>query len=93
MIIEPIITEKTLELAKRNVYTFKVKFSMNKHQIKKVIEDAFGVNVTRVRTINMKKVSKKDYRGKTKTSKAYKKAMVNLKEKEKIDLFDTKSTK
>jgi large subunit ribosomal protein L23 len=90
MKIEPIITEKTTAAAEIGEYTFKVDRRLNKFQIRKLIEDVFGVNVVRVRTITTKKEERRTAQGMKKTIKAYKKAIVMLKEKEKIDLFETK---
>lgn len=53
IIIKPIITEKTTILAENpllNQYTFQVDKSANKIQIKKAVEDQFGVTVLAVNT-------------------------------------------
>ncbi len=85
IIIAPVITEKSAQASKNNVYTFKVAKSANKIEIKKAIEAAFSVKVEDVRTLNTKPKDKKvgKYTGKTKT---YKKAIVALKDGESIDL-------
>lgn len=85
IIIAPVITEKTANQAEKNVYTFKVAESANKIEIKKAIEEVFGVKVEKVNTLNTKAKSKRvgRYTGKTKT---YKKAFVTLKDGEKIEL-------
>ena len=84
---EPIITEKSLELAKEGKYTFRVDRGLNKHQIKKLVETVFGVNVVKVRTINQKGEIKR-VRGRKRVIKPIKKAIVSLAKKEKIDLFE-----
>lgn len=85
IIIAPVITEKSAEQAEKNVYTFKVASNANKIEIKKAIEEAFGVKVEKINTLNTKSKSKRvgRYTGKTKT---YKKAFVTLKDGEKIEL-------
>ena len=85
IIIAPVITEKSAAAAEKNVYTFKVASEANKIQIKKAIEAAFGVKVEKVNTLNTKAKAKRvvRYTGKTKT---YKKAIVTLKDGEKIEL-------
>lgn len=85
IIIAPVITEKSAAQAEKNVYTFKVAESANKIEIKKAIEEAFGVKVEKVNTLNTKAKDKRvgRYTGKTKT---YKKAFVTLKDGEKIEL-------
>ena len=85
IIIAPVITEKSAAQAEQNVYTFKVASNANKIFIKKAIEEAFGVKVEKVNTLNTKSKKKRvgRYTGKTKT---YKKAFVTLKDGEKIEL-------
>ncbi len=85
VIIAPVITEKSAIQKENNVYTFKVAKDANKIQIKKAIEEAFGVKVTKVNTLNTKSKSKRvgRYTGKT---QAYKKAFVTLKDGDSIEL-------
>ena len=84
----PVLTEKSMSEAEKGNYTFFVERNMNKGQIKKAIEEAFGVNVVKVRTMNVVGEEKRTIRGRKKIIKPKKKAMVTLKEKEKIDLFE-----
>ena len=80
----PVITEKSQSLASQNVYVLKVDKKANKTQIKQVIEAKFGVKVENVTTVNIR--PKKKRVGKyTGTTKAYKKAMIKLKEGSKIE--------
>lgn len=88
--IKPILTEKGLNEAKKGKYTFYVDRGLNKYQIRERINELFGVHVVSVKTINLKSLIKKDYKGKIKKIAAKKKAVVSLKGKEKIDLFDVK---
>ena len=85
IIIAPVITEKSAYATEKNVYTFKVAKSANKIQIKKAVEAAFGVTVTKVNTLNTKAKTRRvgRYAGKTKT---YKKAIVTVKDGDKIEL-------
>ena len=64
---------------------FKVSKDANKTQIKQAIEEAFGVKVKEVRTLNTKAKAKRvgRYTGKTKT---YKKAIVTLAEGNAIEI-------
>ncbi len=84
IIIAPVITEKSATVSENNVYTFKVAKSANKIQIKKAIEAAFKVTVTKVNTLNTKAKKKRvgRYTGMTKT---YKKAIVTVKDGDKIE--------
>lgn len=88
MNLEPIITEKTLNAAKEGAYTFKVGKGLNKHQIKALIEKVFDVHVVSVKTMNVVGEIKRTYLGKKKEIKPIKKAVVRLKDKEEIALFE-----
>lgn len=86
IIIAPIITEKTADLSQNlNTYTFEVKKSANKTEIKQAIEKIFNVKVESVHTINTatkkKRVGK--YQGNT---KSIKKAIVKLSEGSSLEL-------
>ena len=90
MKLEPIITEKTTELAKAGKYTFCVDKRLTKFQARRLVEDVFGVHVKTIRTMNRKKEVKKTISGRKKIIPAIKKAIVTLGDKEKIDLFEIK---
>lgn len=84
----PILTEKSLEQAKAGNYTFWVDKTGTKREIKEAVGKVFKVNVTRIRTINYKARRERDFRGKFKQILSRRKAIVSLKEKEKIDVFE-----
>lgn len=86
----PIITEKSLSDAKKGKYTFKVGLHMTKFEIKKAVEDAFKVHVVNVNTTKEAGEVKRTMWGRKRVLKPGKKAVVMLKEKESIDLFETK---
>lgn len=88
MKLTPVLTEKSMSEAEKGNYTFFVDKNMNKGQIRKAVEDTFGVNVIRIRTMNVAGEVKRTNRGNKKIIKPKKKAIVVLKEKEKIDLFE-----
>jgi large subunit ribosomal protein L23 len=90
MQIKPILTEKSMIEAKRGVYTFAVGKQFIKTQIKQMIGKLFDVHVKSVKVINYKGGTKKNFRGIKVTVKPYKKVMLTLKNKEKIDLFEEK---
>ncbi len=90
MKIEPVISEKSMRLAGEGKYTFRVERNMNKFQIRELIEKIFGVNVTRIWTVKVPGETKRTAKGRKKIILPGKKAIVTLKEKEKIDLFETK---
>jgi large subunit ribosomal protein L23 len=59
VIVGPLITEKTTNLVKNNVYTFLVNKKASKPQIKTVIESLYKVKVAEVRLVNRKGKKKK----------------------------------
>ena len=91
ILIKPILTEKaTDESELRNSYTFIVSKDANKIQIKKAIEESYGVSVIKVRTMiyGAKSVTKYTKRGIQSSKKgAYKKALVTISEGDRIDFF------
>jgi|SRR5690606_37197802 len=91
IIIKPILTEKaTKESELQNRYGFVVEKSANKIQIKKAVEQAYGVSVVAVNTsISRANRSTKYTKNGLITAKtgAYKKAFVQVKEGETIDLY------
>lgn len=54
IILRPIITEKNTRLNEQNQYTFEVAQEANKIEIKKAIEEIFGVSVKSVNTLNQR---------------------------------------
>jgi len=83
---DPHISEKGTQLSEKNKYVFKVYESSNKPQIKKSVEGIYGVNVLSVNIIHIP--HKKRRLGKTEGfKKAYKKAIVTIKEGQKIEVF------
>lgn len=78
VIIAPVLTEKSDIQRANGVYTFKVDYKANKHQIAEAIETIFNVKVESVRTIKVEKQPKNVGRFHGFTN-CYKKAMVTLK--------------
>lgn len=91
VLIKPILTEKAngqQESLRR--YAFRVARGANKLEIKKAVEEFYGVNVVDVNTVVVPGKNKTRYtkKGFTKGQKsAYKKAMVTVAEGENIDLY------
>ncbi len=90
MKLEPVLTEKSLDLAKEGKYTFWVGKNLTKHQIAKLVGQVFGVQVNKVRTMNVAGETKRTVLGRKRVIKPRKKAIVELGAKDKIDLFETK---
>lgn len=85
VLLFPQITEKAFDLSEKNQYTFRVFPRANKPQVKKAIEELYGVNVLGVRMIKIPRKRKR--LGKTRGwKKGYKKTIVKIKEGQKIAL-------
>lgn len=90
ILIRPIISEKSLNQAASSWYTFAVQKLSAKPQIKKAIEQTFGVKVLAVKTMIVKGKKKRvGRRLKAIRSSSWKKALVLLPKEQKIDLFET----
>jgi large subunit ribosomal protein L23 len=86
ILIKPIVTEKTEQLKKKNIYTFKVNGQANKKQIKQAVETFYNVKVEKVTTIFYKSKPRR-YRFRIGRTSTYKKAYVKLKEGYKIAVY------
>ena len=87
IILRPILTEKTFGLIESaNQYTFEVHKSASKPQIAQAIQEIFGVTVTKVHTMNINGKPRRVRMvvGKTRD---WKKAIVSLKQGDKIEVF------
>ena len=77
VIIKPIISERSMDLAPSKKYTFKVAVDANKTEIKQAIEEIFDVEVKKVNVANFQGKLKR--LGRTIGRRpAYKKAIVTL---------------
>ena len=84
----PLITEKsTILKEKENKYAFLVDSRANKNEIKKAIEEIFKVKVLMVNTSYLRGKKKRVGRHSGKTPDV-KKAILTLKEGEKIEIFE-----
>ena len=85
IILRPIITEKsTLVKDTGNQYVFEVARSANKIEIRKAVETAFKVKVTKVNTITMRGKLKR-VRWQVGKTPDWKKAIVTLREGDTIE--------
>lgn len=86
IIKRPIITEKSMNLAEQGKYVFEVVKGANKVEIKKAVEEIFGVKVESVNTVSAVKKAKRV--GKYSGFKSdVRKAIVTLKAGETIKAF------
>ena len=88
VVIKPLVTEKgTMMLSEGNWVTFRVHPDANKIDVREAIQKIFSVSVLQVNTQIVR--GKRRRFGKTMgQSKAWKKAMVLLKEGDKIEIFE-----
>ena len=89
VIKKPVLTEKSYDHLPSKTYTFEVAKDANKIDIKQAVEEAFGVKVDTVNTVNSdgKKRRQGAHVGRTASSK---KAYVKLKKDSKgIEFFDS----
>lgn len=90
LIIRPIFSEKTMRDAESSKFTFEVDSSSNKKDIKKVVALKFGVDVLGVTTTIVKGRSKRiGKKMQEVVQRPWKKAVVQLKKGQKIDLFES----
>ena len=87
ILIEPWITEKAHEEMAANKYIFRIAGKANKKNVKKSIEQLYGVGVIKINIINIP-AKKRKFGAKTGWKSGYKKAMITLKEGDKIELFE-----
>ena len=86
IIIRPIITERSMVDVANKKYVFEVAKDAGKVEIKKAVEEIFGVKVVRVNTLTVKPKTKRVryVAGKT---RSWKKAIVTLAEGDTIEVF------
>lgn len=89
--ITPIVTEKATRLTEKlNRYTFRVSPEANKHQIRQLVEQIYGVHVTGVNTQVVRSKNRSRWtksgllRGKT---AEWKKAVITVKDGQTIDFY------
>lgn len=83
---EPHVSEKATDLTKKDWYAFRVSSRANKTETKRAVEELYGVNVVAVRIVNIP--SKKRRLGRIEgRRKGYKKAIVQLRAGQKIEVL------
>ena len=77
VIIKPVISEQSMDLAQEKKYTFKVATDATKTEVRLAVEEIFGVDVKKVNIMNYEGKLKR--MGRTMGRRAdYKKAIVTL---------------
>ena len=89
VIIRPIITERSMAGAAEKKYVFEVAPAAGKIEIKKAVEEIFGVKVAKVNTMHVPGKAKRLGAGRLGRTKDWKKAIVQLTEDSKtIEFFE-----
>ena len=77
IILAPVISEQSMDVAAEKKYTFKVAVDANKTEVKSAVEEIFGVEVAKVNIMNYDGKVKRMGRNVGRTA-SYKKAVVTL---------------
>ena len=89
VILRPIITEQSMEHTDLKKYAFVVAPDANKIEIRKAVEEIFGVKVAKVTTLNMDGKKKRTGRYPEGARPSWKKAVVRLTDDSKtIEFFE-----
>jgi large subunit ribosomal protein L23 len=87
ILIRPVVSEKSYHQITENRYTFRVHPDAHKTQVRQAVEELFDVKVTSVNIVQMPAKPKR--RGMIKGTKSgWKKAIVELKAGDKIEIFE-----
>ncbi len=78
VILRPIITERSMAGAAEKKYVFEVAPAAGKVEIKKAVEEIFGVKVAKVNTMNVPGKAKRMGAARPGRTKDWKKAIVQL---------------
>jgi large subunit ribosomal protein L23 len=87
VVIAPVVSEKSYSLIEDNKYSFRVHPRAHKTQIRQAVEELFDVKVEAVNVIKVRPKPKR--RGMTRGVKpGWKKAVVQLREGDRIEIFE-----
>lgn len=87
VLIAPVVSEKSYSLINENKYSFRVHQKAHKTQIRQAVEELFDVKVEGVNIVKVRPKPKR--RGFHKgTRPGWKKAIVQLREGDKIEIFE-----
>ncbi|KKP93205.1 MAG: 50S ribosomal protein L23 [Parcubacteria group bacterium GW2011_GWC1_38_6] len=86
LLISPHISEKATDLVRQNQYVFNVASNANAVNIKRAVENVYGVDVLKVNIVNVPRKSRRvgRYKG---WRKGYKKAIVKIKKGQTIEVL------
>jgi large subunit ribosomal protein L23 len=87
VLIRPVVSEKSYGQVAQNQYTFQVHKNAHKTQVRQAVEQLFDVKVERVNIVKVQAKPKR--RGRTVGTKpGWKKAIVQLRAGESIEIFE-----
>jgi large subunit ribosomal protein L23 len=87
VLLAPVVSEKSYSLLEANKYSFRVHPDAHKTQVRQAVEELFGVKVVGVNVIKVQSKPKRRgaHRG---TKPGWKKAIVQIREGDKIEIFE-----
>ena len=91
IILRPVISEKSMNQTSQHKYTFAVRDTANKMQIKAAVEELFKVTVLDVNVLNTKAKEKSRNRGRGRQigfTSPWKKAVVTVESGDSIEFFE-----
>lgn len=88
VLIRPLVTEKSTVLQESGKYVFEVDPAATKHDVAKAVSTTFNVTVLAVNTLNVRGKNKRFGRRQMSKQSDYKKAVVSLKQGDRIQLFE-----
>jgi large subunit ribosomal protein L23 len=87
VLLAPVVSEKSYSLIGDNKYSFRIHPDAHKTQVRQAVEELFDVKVERVNILKVQAKPKR--RGMTRGSRpGWKKAIVQLREGETIEIFE-----
>ncbi|MDY6935552.1 MAG: 50S ribosomal protein L23 [Spirochaetota bacterium] len=87
ILVKPVVSEKTTVMSEENKYVFRVSMKANKHLVKKAVKEIYNVNPVKVNVMNVRG-RRKRVRYQYGYTSGWKKAIVTLREGDKIELFE-----
>ena len=89
VLLHPVVSEKSYALMENGAYIFVVAHDATKIDVRRAVEQTFGVKVKNVNTLNRKGKKRRNRKSNTfGTRSATKRAYVTLAGGDKIDLFE-----
>ncbi|MBN2307277.1 50S ribosomal protein L23 [Candidatus Peregrinibacteria bacterium] len=94
ILIAPVVTEKSTNAQSKRKYTFRVNMAATKVEISQAVSKAYGVDVTAVNIMPIRKKERLVGRGRSITKRpASKRAIISIKAKQNIDFNKLKTSK